>query len=106
MESGARPQYGRAMLHPASPRFTDRQREVVRLIALGLSNDEIAAAIGISPRTAKAHSDLLRTKLQVPRKRQIPAAYRALTGEDPHSLQSLERPPPGHDDSCPPTAAP
>ena len=95
-------QYGRRMIHPGPPSFTERQREVVGLIARGLSNDEIAREIGISPRTAKAHSDLLRSKLRVPRKRQIPAAYRELTGEDPHSLQSLERPPAGQDDSCPP----
>ena len=39
--------------------------------------------LGISPRTAKAHSDALRQKLGVPRRRQIPAAYRARTGDDP-----------------------
>jgi hypothetical protein len=32
---------------------------------------------------AKAHSDVLRQKLGVPRRRQIPAAFKALTGEDP-----------------------
>jgi DNA-binding CsgD family transcriptional regulator len=67
-------------------RFTPRQREVVHLIALGCSNAEIADRLGISPRTAKAHSDVLRMKLGVTRRRQIPAAFRELTGEDPHSL--------------------
>ncbi len=66
--------------------FTPRQRQVVRLIALGSSNAEIAERLGISPRTAKAHSDVLRAKLGVARRRQIPAAFRELTGEDPHSL--------------------
>jgi DNA-binding CsgD family transcriptional regulator len=70
-------------------RFTQRQREVVRLIADGCSNGEIAERLGISPRTAKAHSDTLRTKLGVARRRQIPAAYRAATGEDPHELPVL-----------------
>ena len=69
-------------------RFTERQREVVRLIAVGCSNVEIAERLGVSPRTAKAHSDVLRTKLGVDRRRQIPAAYRRVTGEDP--LQVLE----------------
>ena len=64
-------------------RFTARQQEVVRLIALGCSNAEIAERLGISPRTAKAHSDVLRVKLRVPRRRHIPAAFRELTGEDP-----------------------
>jgi DNA-binding CsgD family transcriptional regulator len=68
--------------------FTDRQRQVVQLIAVGCSNLEIADRLGVSPRTAKAHSDVLRMKLSVSRRRQIPAAYRRLTGEDP--LQSFE----------------
>ncbi len=65
--------------------ITDRQRQVVELIAAGCSNEEIAGALHISPRTAKAHCDTLRQKLGVPRRRQIPAAYRALTGRDPLS---------------------
>jgi DNA-binding CsgD family transcriptional regulator len=64
-------------------RFTDRQREVVELIAAGCSNDEIGRRLGISPRTAKAHCDVLRQKLGVSKRRQIPAAYRLLTGDDP-----------------------
>ena len=63
--------------------ITERQRQVVELIAAGCSNDEIGARLGISPRTAKAHSDALRQKLGVSRRRQIPAAYRARTGRDP-----------------------
>ena len=65
--------------------LTDRQRQVVELIATGLSNEEIADRLGISPRTAKAHCDVLRQKLGVARRRQIPVAYRLLTGEDPLS---------------------
>ena len=72
-----------------STAITDRQRQVVELIASGCSNEEIAAALHISPRTAKAHCDTLRTKLGVSRRRQIPAAYRARTGRDPLS-QGLE----------------
>ena len=53
-----------------------------------ISNIEIAERLGVSPRTAKAHSDALRNKLGVSRRRQIPAAYRETTGEDP--LESLE----------------
>jgi ATP/maltotriose-dependent transcriptional regulator MalT len=65
------------------PVITSRQRQVVELIAQGLSNDEIGVVLGISPRTAKAHSDALRQKLGVPRRRQIPVAFRIATGEDP-----------------------
>ena len=63
--------------------ITDRQREVIELIAQGLSNDELSLRLGISPRTAKAHCDVLRQKLGVRRRRQIPLAFRLLTGEDP-----------------------
>ena len=72
-----------------APAITDRQRQVVKLIASGCSNEEIADRLQISPRTAKAHCDTLRQKLGVSRRRQIPAAYRALTGQDPLS-QGLE----------------
>ena len=68
-----------------STAITERQREVIALIAAGCSNDEVGARLGISPRTAKAHSDVLRQKLGVRRRRQIPIAYRLLTGEDPLS---------------------
>lgn len=67
--------------------ITTRQREVVALIAAGCSNDEVGARLGISPRTAKAHCDVLRQKLGVPRRRQIPIAFRLLTGEDPLSAK-------------------
>ena len=70
----------------AKPDLTERQLQIVVLIARGCSNDEVGERLGISPRTAKAHCDVLRQKLGVPRRRQIPAAFRALTGEDPLAL--------------------
>jgi len=68
--------------------FTTRQRQVIQLIAEGCSNVEIAERLGVSPRTAKAHSDILRSKLRVSRRRQIPLAFREATGENP--LEGLE----------------
>jgi ATP/maltotriose-dependent transcriptional regulator MalT len=68
-----------------APRITARQRQVVELIAAGCSNEEVGQLLGISPRTAKAHCDVLRQKLGVARRRQIPVAYRTLTGDDPLS---------------------
>jgi DNA-binding CsgD family transcriptional regulator len=79
------------MLSVQEERFTLRQRQVVHLIARGCSNLEIADRLGISPRTAKAHSDTLRIKLRVTRRRHIPSAYRETTGEDPHELDVLEQ---------------
>jgi DNA-binding CsgD family transcriptional regulator len=71
------------------PQITPRQRDVIVLIAAGLSNDEVSARLGISPRTVKAHCDVLRQKLGVSRRRQLPIAYRCLTGDDPLA-QSLD----------------
>jgi len=67
------------------PSITARQLQVVELIAAGCSNEEVGERLGISPRTAKAHCDALRQKLGVAKRRQIPVAYRLLTGEDPLS---------------------
>jgi LuxR family transcriptional regulator, maltose regulon positive regulatory protein len=75
------------MSEAQSPRITLRQRQVVELIAAGCSNEEVGERLGISPRTAKAHSDVLRQKLGVARRRQIPVAYRSLTGADPLSAR-------------------
>ncbi len=75
----------KAAIQLSSAELTDRQREIVALIAAGCSNNELGARLGISPRTAKAHCDVLRAKLGVSRRRHIPVAYRALTGEDPYA---------------------
>jgi DNA-binding CsgD family transcriptional regulator len=73
------------MLKESPPVLTPRQKQVVELIAAGCSNEEVGERLGISPRTAKAHCDVLRQKLGVRRRRQIPHAYRELTGNDPLS---------------------
>jgi non-specific serine/threonine protein kinase len=68
--------------------FTRRQLQVVELIAEGRSNREIAAELGISPRTVRAHCDVLRAKLTA-RRREIPLAYRCLTGSDPFAARPV-----------------
>jgi RNA polymerase sigma factor (sigma-70 family) len=44
--------------------LTDREREVVALAAAGLTNDEIAAQLMISPATAKTHVSRAMVKLR------------------------------------------
>ena len=63
--------------------LSPRQQQVLRLVAAGLTGGEIAHELSISPRTVRMHCDALKSKLGVPKRRLIPAAYRALTGEDP-----------------------
>jgi len=43
--------------------ITDREREVLRLVGLGMSNTEIAAALYVTPGTAKTHVARLLAKL-------------------------------------------
>ena len=62
------------------PVLTERQRQVARALERGLSNEEIAAELGIAPRTVKAHCDSLRRTLGVPKRRLIVPAYRQLEG--------------------------
>jgi DNA-binding NarL/FixJ family response regulator len=45
--------------------LTEREREVVALVARGMTNDDIAAALVLSPLTAKTHVNRAMTKLGV-----------------------------------------
>jgi DNA-binding NarL/FixJ family response regulator len=45
--------------------LTDREREVLALVAVGLSNEDIAARLYLSPATAKTHVNRAMTKLGV-----------------------------------------
>jgi DNA-binding NarL/FixJ family response regulator len=44
--------------------LTDREREVVALVALGLTNEEIAVELVLSPATARTHVGRAKMKLQ------------------------------------------
>jgi DNA-binding NarL/FixJ family response regulator len=50
---------------PADPPLTPRQREVLQLLAEGYSAKEIAAILGISPRTAEFHKYRMMEMLKV-----------------------------------------
>ncbi|MEU2548055.1 response regulator transcription factor [Streptomyces roseolus] len=50
---------------PRLDALTDREREVLGLVGAGLSNDEIAGRLVLSPATAKTHVSRIMTKLGV-----------------------------------------
>ena len=78
------------VLHAASPRddLTPREREVLRRLALGLSNREIADALCIGEETVKTHVGSVLGKLQVENRAQaiVQALRRGLV-----SLEELDR---------------
>ena len=60
---------------PAAPglRLTDRELQVAGLVAEGLTNQAIARRLAVAPRTAEAHVENIRRKLQVHSRAQIAA---------------------------------
>lgn len=71
-------------------RLTDREREVLRLVAAGHSNTEIAEALTISTNTVRSHLHALAVKLDASSRTRILANARALgiaeaTGLDRHT---------------------
>ena len=56
VEAGAKPE-------PAMPELTPRERDVMRLSAIGLTSTEIADQLGMSPRTVNQHVDNVAAKL-------------------------------------------
>ena len=53
--------------------LTERQREIARLVALGLSNTEIAGRLGLGRRTVESHLQRLRLRLGLSSRAQLAA---------------------------------
>jgi DNA-binding NarL/FixJ family response regulator len=66
--AGARPA---ARARPAAPQLTERETEVLRLVAKGLTYPEIAARLVLSPRTVQNHVQNTLIKLQLHNKAQL-----------------------------------
>jgi two-component system, NarL family, response regulator DevR len=61
---------------PLAAAFSDREREVVRLVSRGMSNKQVAAELFISESTVKFHLHNAMTKIGATRRSEV--AYRAL----------------------------
>lgn len=69
----SKPKTARRNGKPASTALTKREREIAELVADGLSNKDIAAALVISQRTAETHVEHILTKLGFTSRAQIAA---------------------------------
>lgn len=65
--------------------LTDREREVLGLLAAGRGTNEVARRLHLSPKTVRNHVSAILTKLQVPDRAQAIAWARAAGLQDPHS---------------------
>lgn len=65
-------------IDPDTPLLSVREREVLRLLAQGLSNKELARALSVSENTVKTHLANLYAKLGVGRRTEALAAARRL----------------------------
>jgi DNA-binding NarL/FixJ family response regulator len=83
---------------PAAPglldALTDREREIVALVATGMSNAEIADHLTLSPLTVKTHANHAMTKLGARDRAQLVVlAYQGgLAGTQPADVQSSRTP--------------
>jgi NarL family two-component system response regulator LiaR len=59
--------------------LTDREREVLRLVAQGLSNEAMARALGVGERTVRSHISHILSKLHLANRTQL-ALYALRTG--------------------------
>jgi DNA-binding NarL/FixJ family response regulator len=71
--------------HPELGRLTDREREIVGWVATGRSNDEIAAALVVSPDTVRTHVSRAMVKLHARDRAQLVvfAIQSGLTAPEP-----------------------
>lgn len=65
----------RRQLPPERRPLTPRQREILGLVASGLSTAEIAARLGITPGTVKAHLTMIYSRIGVKNRVQATRYY-------------------------------
>src|SRR5687767_13758460 len=78
-------------VHPIEA-LTPRRRELLELLAKGLTNDELAAALGISPATVRTHVSALLAALDVTNRTEAAAMYIAWEAR-PAQIEAVMRRP-------------
>jgi DNA-binding NarL/FixJ family response regulator len=85
--------YFTALHHPhatAFPELTEREREILALLAQHLTNPEIADRLGLSPKTIRNHISTILNKLQVANRHEAIARARAASLGDNVSSKPRE----------------
>jgi DNA-binding NarL/FixJ family response regulator len=84
---------GRAGSSDPSGSLTDREREVLQLVAEGLTSSQIAARLGVSPRTVESHRANLHPQAAASHRRGLdPICRRAGTGGPRRRFSATQRP--------------
>lgn len=73
-------------------RLSQRQLAVLELVARGLTNDDIAAALDISPTTVRTHITAVLARLEVTNRTEAAAAYIAWSARPTCSATLIRRP--------------
>lgn len=84
----ARNTRGHASTEAAWHPLTGRELEVARCIATGMTNNEVAAELGIAPKTASAHVEHILAKLGASRRTEIAAWVTTLGDSGPQRAAS------------------
>lgn len=82
----------RANDRPDLERLTPRQREILELVAKGLTNDDIGGVLGISFATVRAHMTAILATLEVTNRTEAAALFLASQASPTHIASVLERP--------------
>lgn len=77
-----------ATVQKASDALTERQIQIIELVLLGLSNKDIARALGLSPFTVRNHMSLLFRAFQISHRSELAAVahHQGICLSDPGSI--------------------
>ena len=73
-------------------KLSKRQLEVLELLAKGLTNEELAGVLGISPTTARTHVTAILARLEVGNRTEAAALFRDWSAGTTHIVALLRRP--------------